>query len=284
MPFSPLAAVANAAIALPAGQPAGDVAAQAYRLLASGDRRGAVAAFDAALALADAPRRAQWRAARDRLLRHWSGDAYVLVRAAGLAGAAAGPVLGGGQSGASLAYALDPLARRPLAIVARLNTASDAGGAPRADTLQAAIGLRWQIRPGFSISGERLMAIGELARNDWTLRVAGGGDGHVQGLVWNLYGEAGVQAAGDGFAGGQARLTKPVIEKRGVTVLAGIGAWGSVQGDGQVHAERLDIGPSVAATLARGPITLNLSADWRFRVAGSALPGSGPAVTLSAQF
>jgi len=33
-----------------------------------------------------------------------------------------------------------------------------------------------------------------------------------------------------------------------------------------------------------GKASVELSADWRFQVAGNALPGSGPALTLSTGF
>ena len=60
----------------------------------------------------------------------------------------------------------------------------------------------------------------------------------------------------------------------------GAGAWGGAQ-DG---AKRLDLGPSASFDLPVGRVNTRLSADYRFRVAGDAAPGSGAAVTFSAGF
>jgi hypothetical protein len=47
---------------------------------------------------------------------------------------------------------------------------------------------------------------------------------------------------------------------------------------------RADFGPSLAADIPAGQFRLETSFDWRFRVAGGALPGSGPALTLVARY
>ncbi|MCH2487899.1 MAG: hypothetical protein MK010_09195, partial [Erythrobacter sp.] len=60
----------------------------------------------------------------------------------------------------------------------------------------------------------------------------------------------------------------------------GAGAWGGVQRG----AGRLDIGPSASVALRLGRSPVWLSADYRFRIAGDAQPGSGAAVTLSTGF
>ena len=49
-------------------------------------------------------------------------------------------------------------------------------------------------------------------------------------------------------------------------------------------SQRLDIGPTAGGTLRVGKASLRLSADWRFRIAGNASPGDGPALTLSTAF
>jgi hypothetical protein len=61
----------------------------------------------------------------------------------------------------------------------------------------------------------------------------------------------------------------------------GAGIWGGVQ----KGAARLDAGPSasVAMPLGRGT-NGRIAIDWRFRLAGEAVPDSGPALTLSAGF
>ena len=254
------------------------LATQAYAQLAAGNRRAAAGLFDAALALNPDP---QWRRDNGNLRRRWSADAYVLFRDAGttsLSGPAATPILGGGQSGASLSYTIDPLARRRLAIVGRFNTANNDIG-----TAQAAVGLRWNIRNGIDISAERLIAAGDKARDDWTLRLAAGTRNRFGPATMTAYGEAGILGAGDLYAGAQARAALPIASIGAVAITAGPAAWASVQ-TGAPTTHRIDIGPSIAARIPAGRLNLDLSADWRVRIDGNAAPGSGPAVTLSTGF
>ena len=239
-----------------------------------------------ALAAGPDPRDAQWKAERKRLTRHWSGEVFSLLRDPGTPGSvgpAAQPLLGGGQSGASIAYAFAPLARRPVSLTARINSATGGGNGADPASTQAAVGLRWQVVPAMSLYAERLIAIGADARNDWQMRVAGGGNGQRGRLRWNGYGEAGVIASGDVFAGAQGFGGMRVLRVKGSDVLAGAGAWGSYQ-TGTPDASAFDLGPSVATRLPLGRWSLDMSADYRFRVAGNALPGSGPALTIATQF
>lgn len=206
--------------------------------------------------------------------RRWSGEAYVFARAAGPTDFASAALLGGGQSGGSLAFTPRPDVRRPLALVLRGAVAhSDAGSA------QVALGVRWRLLPGLSLSAERLFALGPDAVQGWTLRLAGGGQGHAHGLDWSAYGEAGI-AGGTAFADGQAFLGAP-LRRGALAVTLGAGVWGAAQADGAL-IDRLDAGPSIRLRHDRLP--LSLSADWRFRLAGNAEPGSGPALTLYASF
>jgi hypothetical protein len=257
--------------------PAFTLANTAYRQLRAGERRQAAALFDAALALE--PGNRQWRADRRALSRRWQLGGFALLRdggprfnapGSGLPGAAAGPVLGGGQLGATLAFLPDPLARRPLAIVARGFVAADLSGV-RQETAQAAIGIRQTLLPGVTVSAERLIALGEATRGDWTLRLAAGGQrGRLE-----AYGEAGVLGSGAAYGGAQASAR---LLQLGPVALAA-GGWASMQ-TGTPDVWRVDLGPSLAARW-RG---IRLQADWRERVAGNASPGSGPVVMLSADF
>ncbi len=287
-PVAALPTAATAAAPVPRAPSAGhDLATAAYARLAAGDRRGAVALFDAALASdpvpGDAARRPLWTAERRRLVRRWSADAYTLFRESGPAGPAATPVLGGGQSGGTLAWTYDPLARRPLALVARYNAAS-LGGRIDPATGQAAFGVRWQPVTGVSISAERLVSAGVFARDDWALRVAGGAEGKRGRILWSGYGETGVLGAGDVFAGAQVRAAVPLLRIGKLSAIAGPGGWASVQHGSGFTSGRVDLGPSLVMRAPIGKASFELSADWRFQVAGNALPGSGPALTLSTGF
>lgn len=263
--------------------PGFDLASAAYARLAVADRRGADRLFTAALAAADGqdvPQAADWAQAQRQLRRRWSGDAYTLLRDSGLAGPAASPVLGGGQSGASLAYSLDPLARRPLAVFGRIYAAHEAAASIDPASAQAAVGMRWQLRPGVSLAAERLIAIGAATSGDWNLRLAAGGARRLGPVTVDGYGEAGVRGNGDLYAGGEAHARAPIGKIGAVQLSAGPGLWGSVQAAGATVA-RFDLGAGVTAQLPAGIV---VSGDWRWRVAGNAAPGSGPAVTMGVAF
>lgn len=282
---APIASLPPAAPAMPPPGPRNpgfDLATRAYAELAAGNRRRAAGLFQEAIEAGPDPRRSEWQAQRRSLTRRWSAEAYVLARDAGPVNPAAGPLLGGGQAGANLAYTPDPLMRRPLALVARLNAAnSDDRSA------QAALGLRWQPARGVTLSAERLIAIGENARNDWTLRAAAGAALRRGRAEWSGYGEAGVLGNGDVYAGAQTRATVDIARAGPVAIAAGPAAWASVQtGDapGAATIHRADIGPTVVARAPLGRLTVEVAADWRFRVAGNAAPDSGPALKLSTRF
>ncbi len=258
------------------------LATQAYARLSAGDRRAADRLFGDAIAIAgETPQAADWARERRRLNRQWSVNAYALFRDAGADGsAAASPVLGGGQSGAMMAYLIDPLAQRPLAIIARFYAAHDNRNLIDGDTAQGAFGVRWQPRSGVSIAAERLVGIGRATSGDWNIRVAAGGERRIRRVMVDGYGEAGVRGNGDVYAGGQARAAVALGRLGGVAFSAGPGAWGSVQ-SGFTTVSRVDLGVGVIGSLPAG---VAVTADWRWRVAGNAAPVSGPAVTVSFGF
>jgi hypothetical protein len=175
------------------------------------------------------------------------------------------------------------LARRPLAVIARYNAAS-LGGSVDPATGQAAFGVRWRPVTGVSISAERLVATGALARDDWALRIAGGANGKKGRVLWSGYGEAGVLGAGDVFAGAQLRAGMPVVQLGKLAFVAGPGTWASLQRGSGFTSGRVDIGPTLLLRAPMGKLSVDIMADWRFRVAGNALPGNGPALTLSTGF
>ena len=129
---------------------------------------------------------------------------------------------------------------------------------------------------------------GEGARNETLLRpsvFATTGlfaDHSDSGMITRGYAQAGFVGgkAATAFADGQIGAERRVARFDLGDVAVGAGAWGGVQRG----AGRLDIGPSASLALQLGEAPARLSADYRFRVAGDALPGSGAALTLSAGF
>lgn len=114
--------------------------------------------------------------------------------------------------------------------------------------------------------------------------VSGGHDGTSLPLGFALdgYGQAGFVTgkSGGAFADAQLHILKNIASDGHARLAAGAGAWAGGQND----IMRVDIGPSVRANLKAGATSLRLDASWRFRIAGNARPGDGPAVTLSTSF
>jgi hypothetical protein len=257
------------------------LATAAYTELARGERRAAAENFTAAIAADPAdPRAAAWRAQLHAIDRRWSGSAYIFARAGGPADFATAALLGGGQSGAMLAYTPDPRADHPIALTLRGAVAHDGFGIDTA-TAQGALGVRWSMLPGVTLAGEWLVASSSGAAHGWSLRLAGGASGSRGPIDWSLYGETGAVDY-DPFAAAQAYVGARIpLHADAVRLSAGAGIWGGVQDSGGT-ADRIDIGPSVRLHGARLPVALTV--DYRFRVAGNAAPGSGVALTLSAGF
>ena len=267
-------------------------AAQGYVAIKAGNRREGVRQLSEAVLLdPTAPQATAWAADVKRLSRRWTLAAYTLAREGGSGDpVAASPVLGGGQSGAAFAFTLDPLAKRPISAVARVAAATGPSGVVDRDTAEAALGIRLQPLPKIplAIDVERRFALGELGRNAWSARISGGTSGSAKVLNRTVkletYGEAGIInfKLPDLYAGMQARAATPLFSTGRVSVDAGAGAWAATQDSYNVTATRFDIGPSTRIAIKPWPFSAQI--DYRFRMAGNALPASGPALTVSGEF
>lgn len=216
--------------------------------------------------------------------RHWSADAWTLLRRGGGA-AGAGPsaaTYGASQVGAVLRYRLWPGNAHRLTSYLRVSAALNGSG-----EREAALGL--SVRPigalPVFVAGEgrvsrlsrrtvvrpAVMAVTELppialpkgARAEFYLQ-----GGYVGGL------------GATPFIDGQLRVDRPITRVGPVELRAGGGAWGGAQ----QGAGRFDLGPGVTLQGARGPAAMRVGLDWRFRLMGAAAPASGPALTISAGF
>ncbi len=203
----------------------------------------------------------------------WSGSAWLFARSGERPGLAAGGSLGGSQAGARLLFRLDPR----LALSARLYTPLESTRGA-----EAALGLEWQ--PSRSIPlrllAERRQRLGRDGRSAFALLAYGGvSERPIAGPVrLDAYAQAGLVGLSrrDAFADGALRLSLPVEKD----LSAGAALWGAAQ----PGVSRLDIGPSLSLRHRVGSTNLRLSADWRFRIAGEAAPGSGPALTIASDF
>jgi hypothetical protein len=196
--------------------------------------------------------------------------------------------LGNGQYGGSQSAALieipvlryrDAQDTSQLAVIGRLSTSHS-----KIRESEWAAGVQWQ--PIRSIPAR--MSIERRFRRDApdtiAAYLAGGHAGSKLPLAFTLdgYGQAGFVSGKDAgaFVDVQLATHRPLVSQAGTQLSAGGGIWAGGQGD----IIRLDVGPSVRALLSAGPARLRIDASWRFRIAGDAQPGNGPAVTLSTSF
>lgn len=212
--------------------------------------------------------------------RRLSIYAYSFWRAGGpTRGSLGNGQYGGGQSAVIAAYSLPRFGRNSFDIMARAAIAHD-----NSEQREFSAGVRWrptQLLP-VQFTAERRFRHG---RADAFAAYAAGGTSDIglpMGFKLDGYAQAGY-VSGDGgglFADVNARADRKLLQIENTVMSGGIGVWGG----GQRDVMRVDVGPTVRADMAVGQAQVRLSADWRFRVAGNAAPGNGPALTLSTSF
>lgn len=210
----------------------------------------------------------------DRIDR-WQVSAWALVRNQSTGGIGPGSLagtgnLGGSQAGARLTYAFNRQ------VSASLRTSSEIGRRG----FEVAGGVRVQPVPGIPVwvTAERRQRMGQFGgRNAFALFAEGGL--YQRPLPWQFtldtYLQGGVvgMRSRDLFVDGALAVTRPVYKN----FSAGFGVWGGAQ----PGLYRVDVGPRVTMRVRKN---VRVNFDWRQRLAGNALPGSGPAITLGADF
>lgn len=181
------------------------------------------------------------------------------------------PLAPGGQLAASQAGLRGtlPLARRA-ALAARLSGPIDGGPG-----LEAALGVDLRAGP-VTLALERRIGLDRGGRDAVAATLFGGASavklpGRLRLDAWGQAGLVGLKRR-DAFIDAAVRIERPL----GPRLAAGAGLWGGAQ----PGAARLDIGPALSVRAGR----LRIGAEWRQRIAGRARPGSGPALTLGADF
>ncbi|WP_420607584.1 hypothetical protein [Novosphingopyxis sp.] len=203
--------------------------------------------------------------------------AYAFYRPGGGDTALAQTRYGGSQAGAIAAHRIAGSLRAPVEAIARLGYSPDD---PR--SLEAGAGLRWMPVRGLALAAEyRRRADG--ART--AIAYVAGGPPPQQlpaGFTLESYGQAGVyeQDGRHPFYDVQAAALRLVTDIGAVAVAAGAGAWSG----GTDDVRRLDVGPRISVSTPVGAARIALAVDYRLRIAGSAAPGGGPALTLSTGF
>lgn len=204
----------------------------------------------------------------------WSATGWVALRPGqGLGAAPAGAQLGGSQAGLRIAWLALPRTR--MAAVARVVAPLKGRGS------EVAAGVEWQpFKVPVRLVAEHRFGLDGVKGGPGIGMIAGQ-DVQRAGFRLESYGQAGVlrRERSEPYADGAVRGLR-VVRGEGIRVALGAGVWGAAQRG----VERLDIGPSavIGFPVARGQARLTI--DWRQRVAGSARPGSGPALTLGSDF
>jgi hypothetical protein len=206
------------------------------------------------------------------VLDHLQLSSWAMIRdQLGPEGLADNGTLGGSQAGARLLWRFNPQLAASLRTSAPIN--SQRGG-------EAALGVRYQPFTTWpvALTLERRHALGDYGgRNAFALFAEGGLygrpmpwrstlDGYFQGGVVDFNNP-------DWFVDGQAAVTRPVWRN----LSAGFGVWGGAQ----PGLSRLDVGPR--ASLRVGT-RMRVNLDYRYKLLGSAEPGSGGVVTIAGDF
>ena len=200
--------------------------------------------------------------------------ALLRSQSTGIAGSqslASGGSLGASQAGARLMYNFT----RQIAATLRMSSEVGRRGG------ELAAGVRIQPIAGIPlwIDAERRQQLGRFGggRDAFALFFEAGVYGRPMPLHFLLdsYLQGGVVGvrSRDKFIDGAATLTRPVYKQ----FSAGFGVWGGAQ----PGLYRVDAGPRVTMRVRNN---LRVHFDWRQRLAGNAVPGSGPAVTLAGDF
>jgi hypothetical protein len=216
----------------------------------------------------------------------WSMDAWALVRDDGGAQPEAGTLpatYGASQAGAVLRYRLARASgHKPSAY---LRTTSTLGSL---NETSAALGLSARPFPAIPVVGA---VEGRVVDQGGSRRVQPAALAVTEipplalpgALRAELYGQAGYVGGkyATPFADGQLRVDRNLLTLGRAEARVGGGAWGGIQ----EGASRLDAGPGLVVSAPLSPKVFGrLAVDWRFRVAGNAEPGSGPAMTVAAGF
>jgi hypothetical protein len=186
---------------------------------------------------------------------------------------------GGSQSGVIATYRLS--GANASGLFAMLRTAITPG---KYAEQEVAAGLRWRPVNSVPVTLTAERRVRRDGQDQFALYAAGSADSAplAGGFSASGYAQAGVIPGRrtDLFFDAGMRADRPVIDLAGIDLAAGIGAWAG----GQRGAARLDAGPAVRSNFDIAGVKLQITADWRFKIAGNASPGSGPAVTISTGF
>ena len=193
---------------------------------------------------------------------------------------ATGGTLGGSQAGARLTWRFNRALALNLRVSAPIGQQQLQQNGRRFSG-EAALGVSWQPLQSVPVRlmAERRKAIGVPGggRDGFALLAEGGVYGRA--LPWRFqldgYAQTGVVGARtrEWFVDGGATVTRPLMRRFAI----GAGIWGGAQ----PGLSRLDIGPRLSMQVRPG---IRTHLDYRYRLFGSAQPGSGFAATVATDF
>jgi hypothetical protein len=188
------------------------------------------------------------------------------------------PQYGASQSGVIVTwYPIGAPSKGPALLI---RTSATPNGRER----EIALGVRWKPDHSVPLSITLERRFGANAEDRFAAHISGGVDEiKIMGrLSLDAFGQAGAVSGenGGGFFDGQGRVMARIATIKHTPISIGAGSWTG----GQRGSSRLDVGPTVASSVRLGDARFRLQLDWRFRVAGKALPGNGPALTISGGF
>jgi hypothetical protein len=203
-------------------------------------------------------------------------SAWALIRSDGSPGLATAGQLGGSQVGIRARYRV----LEGVHLAARVSTPT---GSIRGKEAALALDLTPFGSLPLTVTIERRLALDSGARSAFGIGVFGGFDRTIGSRTSiDGYGQAGVVGfrSREAYADGAIRAERELARFGIVTIGAGAGLWGGAQ----PGASRLDAGPQLVAHAPVGPLSVRVGAEWRQRIAGQARPGSGPVLSLGADF
>lgn len=188
---------------------------------------------------------------------------------------ATGGTLGGSQAGARVTWRFNP------SFAANLRVSAPLRQGQRQIAGEAALGLSWQPLQSVPVRlmAERRKALGAPGGGRDAFALLAEGGVYEKPLPWQFqldgYAQTGIVGARarDWFVDGGATVTRPFLRRYAF----GAGVWGGAQ----PGLSRLDIGPRMSMQVRPG---IRAHVDYRYRLFGSAEPGSGFAATVATEF
>jgi hypothetical protein len=206
----------------------------------------------------------------------FTGSAWALFRPESSGTAlGTGGTLGGSQAGVRIFYETGV---HPIALTARLSSPL---AMRKGREVSVGVALRGR---AVGLLLERRIALDNGARNAMSVTAYGGVSEVAlpHGFVLDGYAQFGVVGLRnrDGFGDGAVRITRPILLWHAAKLSLG----GIVSGGAQPGVARLDSGPEMVVDLPVAAKPVRVTVGWRQRVAGNAVPGSGPSVTIGFGF